>query len=233
MNPLDVIKEKRKEAAEKNRSQSLVRSLSRKPISDVGRRGMVMASALSKALAEDDAKSHQRDTQIQSKVSNVESQIKKSFSVVDTQYKGLSAEITSLKRELQTVISVGEKQMQVLSNILVLVKKPIKIPTPQVTVQERSIDLSEIHDAIRQIAPPNKSEKQMHLSDYRAHDIDTAPDGTQYIGFIASDGRWHIAHSDDKQNTLRYYSSKGDYHSSWDERYSHEYTTLNEAMRNV
>lgn len=71
------------------------------------------------------------------------------------------------------------------------------------------------------------------LSDYRAHDIDTAPDGKQYIGFMNGDGKWYIVESDDRKNTMRYYFGNGDYATAWSERYSHTYGTLSEALHGV
>lgn len=104
----------------------------------------------------------------------------------------------------------------------------ITVPRAQVTVNERDVDLSPVIDAIN----ASKPKKTPTLSDYRADDIDTAPDGTQYILAFALDGSWYIAQAD-KDGRCRYHFGTGDYSQAWDERIGLEYQRLAEAIRGL
>lgn len=105
----------------------------------------------------------------------------------------------------------------------------ITVPTPQVTLHEKDVNLKPLEKAINGL----KTTKATNLSDYRAHDLDDSPDGSQYVGFIAMDGSWYIMHSDDKTNTIRYYFGNENYDEAWNYRGGHTYTTLSEAIHGL
>lgn len=120
-------------------------------------------------------------------------------------------------------VAIDRQTVQLVAAINKLKLTPnITVPEPRVTVVEKAVDLQPLEKAIKGIGKPAVS-----LSDYRAHDIDDAPDGSQYIGFIAMDGSWYIAHTEN--NSMAYYFGTGSYAEAWDERLTHDYKPLNEA----
>jgi hypothetical protein len=123
-----------------------------------------------------------------------------------------------------TLETQTDRVVEALNNIEL--SPNITVPKPQVTIHEKPISFAPLEEAIESL----RVEKPLSLADYRAHDIDTAPDGLQYIGYISLDGSWYIIQSNDAANTMRYYFGKGDYANGWADKYSHDYTTLSEAV---
>lgn len=80
-------------------------------------------------------------------------------------------------------------------------------------------------------ASPAPAAPADELSGYRAHDLDNASGGKQYVGFMNEAGKWYIMENDDQNNTLRYYFGKGSYERAWDDRNGHSYKRLSEARR--
>lgn len=110
-------------------------------------------------------------------------------------------------------------------------QKPVVVPAPNVNLKERDVDFSPLVKELKTILTPKTDKKQLNLSDYRAIDLDNTPDGMQYVGFQNSSGGWYILQNDDQNNKIRYYFGKGDYATGWDERISHDYSTLNDAAK--
>lgn len=129
--------------------------------------------------------------------------------------------LAGLVKEVKTLQTAIDRQtVQLVRAINKIELSPqITVPTPVVTDTGSGNRASD--------------KKGINLNDYRAHDLDDAPDGKQYIGFISMDGKWYIVQSDDASNSMRYYFSDGDYDTEWMERYSHEYKTLSEAIRGL
>lgn len=110
-------------------------------------------------------------------------------------------------------------------------QKPIVVPAPRVSLAEKDVDFSPLVQELKTILTPKAVKKQINLGDYRAIDLDNAPDGVQYVGFQNSTGGWYILQNDDRSNTIRYYFGKGSYEAAWDDKYSHDYKTLSEAVK--
>jgi hypothetical protein len=128
--------------------------------------------------------------------------------------------IVGLSREVRSLQTAIDRQTMQITRALGKIEL-----SPQINVPEPTV--------INNTTPSVNTKSGINLADYRAHDLDDAPDGVQYIGFISQEGKWYICQSDDKKNTMRYYFGKGDYDTEWLERYSHEYKTLSEAIRSV
>jgi hypothetical protein len=135
--------------------------------------------------------------------------------------------VQSLEQVVDSYITALDRQtVQIVSALKKIELSPrITVPTPQVTVKSSDVNLKPLETAINSLKSTTVS-----LADYRSHDLDTAPDGSQYIGYIAMDGSWYIIQSNESTNTMRYYFGKGAYSTGWDERYSHDYTVLSEAI---
>ncbi len=113
----------------------------------------------------------------------------------------------------------------------ITMQKPVVVPAPNVNLKEREVDFSPLLKELKTLLTPRTVKKQINLADYRAIDLDNAPDGVQYVGFQNSSGGWYILQNNDSNNTIRYYFGKGSYEQAWDEKWSHDYTTLSEAMK--
>lgn len=113
-------------------------------------------------------------------------------------------------------------------------QKPVVVPAPAVSLQEKDVDLNPIVGAIndlKKLLAPTKQKKKTDLSTFRAHDLSDAPDGMQYIGFMDMSGSWYIMQHDPEENRDRFYSGSESYDQAWDDKFSHNYTTLSEALR--
>lgn len=147
--------------------------------------------------------------------------------------KGLSDGVEALQRSVDSYVSAIDRQtVQLIAALNRLELSPqITVPKPVVTVQERAIDFKPLEKALKGLQQP--AARAVSLSDYRAHDLDDAPDGKQYIGFIDMDGNWYLMQSDDETHSLRYYFGRGSYADAWDSRFGHSYRTLSEARRGL
>lgn len=113
-------------------------------------------------------------------------------------------------------------------------QKPVIVPAPAVSFSERDVDLNPLVDAIsrlEKLMTPKKQKKSLELSSFRAHDLADSPDNLQYIGFQDTSGNWYIMQHDPENNRDRYYFGTGDYELAWDDKFSHDYKTLSEAIR--
>lgn len=119
-------------------------------------------------------------------------------------------------------------------------KPPTVVPAPTVKVKETTVDTSRVEKLLEEvidrlstpsIVPTTEKtpDKPEPLTHYTAQDLDDAPDGTQYIGFMSISGNWYIMHHDTKTDRNTYYFGKGDYQEEWGSKYSHEYKPLSEA----
>lgn len=141
----------------------------------------------------------------------------------------LSGDMVKLEAAFNRYITAIERQtVQLLSALNKLNLSPqITVPEPRVMIKEAApVDMKPLENAINSL----RVAKTTNLGDYRAHDLDTSPDGLQYVGYIAMDGSWYIIQSNESSNTMRYCFGKDDYRTAWDERFGHDYTTLSEAI---
>lgn len=117
---------------------------------------------------------------------------------------------------------------------IVSVQKPVVVPAPSVSLQEKDVDLKPL------LAGIGKLEKLLqpkaagfNIANYKAHDLEDGRDGNQYIGFINPDGDWYIMQHDPDNNRDRYYFGSEDYETAWGDKHTHDYHTLSEARRAV
>lgn len=141
-------------------------------------------------------------------------------------YKALTLSLQASQNTQTKSIDKAAKDI-----ITAIKNQQLVVPAPEVTVETSPPDFSRLEEIMKSLlkalTKPAPSEK-LDLSDYRAHDLDNAPDSKQYIGFISPTGGWYIMQSDD--GALRYYFGAGDYETAWSDRYSHDYQTLNGAL---
>lgn len=103
-------------------------------------------------------------------------------------------------------------------------KQPI-IQSPEVKITEKTVDMANIERLLADLISLNQPTDKPAIStstDYskcRACDLDNAPGGTQYIGFIDQTGKWYIMQNDTENNTIRYHYGTGDYEAAWNERH--------------
>jgi hypothetical protein len=109
-------------------------------------------------------------------------------------------------------------------------KKTLVVPAPNVSVSGRELDLSPILKALKALQP-KAGVKTFNLSDYRATELDNGPDKNQYLLFEDGNDAWYILRHDPETNQSRYIFGKGDHAQAWDERYSLDYLSMNEAKR--
>lgn len=146
--------------------------------------------------------------------------------------------IASLINEFKTLSKTAQEASQnhasqVIDAIdslkkLITTQKPIVVPAPRVTVEGQELTLDPIIEKLDQLLGTKDT---IDISKFRVHDLDNGPDRNQYISFMDMDGRWYIMQHDPSNNRARYFFSNDSYDMAWDDKYSHEYTTLNEAMR--
>lgn len=137
------------------------------------------------------------------------------------------------RKLVETVNKAGEDQANRIADALHELaitqrnQKPIVVPAPAVTLTEKDVDFKPVIKAIERLMKPVVA--GFDLAKYRAHDLQDAPDGQQYIGFINPDGDWYIMQHDPSSNRDRYYFGAGSYEEAWDEKHIHEYRTISEA----
>ena len=117
-------------------------------------------------------------------------------------------------------------------------EETVVVPAPTVKVRETTLDTSRLEVLLKEIidrlsveAPivEKAPEAAEPLTHYAAQDLDNAPDGSQYIGFMSISGNWYIMHHDTETDKNRYYFGEGSYEDEWDKRYSLEFKPLSEA----
>lgn len=141
----------------------------------------------------------------------------------------VASAIHDLELTVETYITALDRQtVQIVAAIKKIELSPKITVSPAAVHATSSVDLKPIEKALKELKGGTK--KAFSLNDYRAHDLDDAPDGTQYIGYIALDGSWYIIQSNDNSNSMRYFFGASDYSRGWEDRYSHDYTTLSEAV---
>ena len=134
--------------------------------------------------------------------------------------------------------------LKLLKDIQDTLKEPKHTPVPTVKVTEKPVDTSRIEKLLQEVVvklseqpEPQPVERRPAeekpiiepLTHYTAQDLDNAPDGSQYVGFMSMLGNWYIMHHDTEKDTNRYYFGDGDYSDEWDKRYSLEFKPLSEA----
>lgn len=150
---------------------------------------------------------------------------------------GMTAEFRELVETVQTSQETQADKIVLALNDLkttVTKQKPVVVPAPAVSLQEKDVDLDPIVGAIndlKKLLAPTKQKKKTDLSTFRAHDQADAPDGMQYFGFMDLSGNWYIMQHDPEENRDRFYSGKESYDQAWDDKFGHTYTTLSEALR--
>lgn len=114
------------------------------------------------------------------------------------------------------------------------------VPAPTVKVKEAVLDTSRVEKLLEEVirklstkSPVEIIEKTPELPEpliyYMAQDLDNAPDGSQYIGFMSISGNWYIMHHDTETDRNRYYFGEGEYSEEWGRRYSLDFKPLSEA----
>lgn len=98
----------------------------------------------------------------------------------------------------------------------------VNVASPDVVVPP--VDFSPILEALK-----NEPEE---VDDYRAHDIDEE-DISQYIGMVASDGKWMIIYNDMEGNSLRYKMGLSGYEKAWPNKSNFQYLTYDEATNEI
>lgn len=120
-----------------------------------------------------------------------------------------SADVTAFAKRIETALA------------------KIKLPTPNVTVEQQTVDLTPLTDAIKELK--TEPTEAIELNEFRAHDLEDR-DNLQYVGFVAPDGRWYIIENLVKENKMRYSYGNENYSDAWGKRGRYKYTTLSEAI---
>ena len=240
MNYLDEVKQKREKTSAQAQMtgsrEALLGKLSDIERAALSRSGKGMSArreklleGLNELLENDDTKlTIQNHAELLEAITGLKAIIVAASNASESQTTEVISNIENMIESISEAHTQAIGQMDsTLQDIARYLKNPPKLPTPSVTVQERELDLKPLEKAIKALS----SKKTLDLNSYRAQDLDTAPDGTQYVGFQDGAGSWYIMHSDDNTNTLRYFFGKMSYAEAWDERYSHDYATLSEAMK--
>lgn len=136
---------------------------------------------------------------------------------------------------IEGVREAQQSQADRIVEALDSLKKAVTEQKPVVassTTSQQAVDFEPIVNAIKQLERLLESspKQALDLSSYRAHDLDNGPDGVQYIGFSDANGSWYIMQHDPDNNRDRYYFGAGDYDAAWDDKYSHSYNILSEAL---
>lgn len=130
-----------------------------------------------------------------------------------------------------------EAIVQALHSLLTALDKPEKeipapivtVEPPQVTVQERKLDLSPIAAAIAELKSAEEA-PTIDLDDYRVQDLVDSGKTKQYIGFMNPSGGWYIIENDIQKNQMRYLFGTEDYAGHFQNAALYEYHLLNEAI---
>ena len=135
-----------------------------------------------------------------------------------------SSDVVKLLEEIKTSLKRTER---------------IVVPAPEIRVDKSVIDTSKIEELLNEImgklqsAPKSVVEKASEQPEpliyYTAQDLDNAPDGSQYIGFMSLSGNWYIMNHDTETDRNLYHFSDQTYQDAWDKRYSLEFKPLSEA----
>lgn len=107
------------------------------------------------------------------------------------------------------------------------VRPVIKVDAPNITVQERKLDLKPLNDTFQEYL--SRNDAKIDLDCYRAQDLKDSGD-TQYVGFVNPDGNWYIIENDVKKNTMRYLFGQSDYAQHFKKAATYRYKLLNEAI---
>lgn len=116
-------------------------------------------------------------------------------------------------------------------------QKPVVVPAPAVSLQEKEVDLDSVVAAINRLEktlkpkPAAAVKQELDLSRFKAHDLTDGPDNNQYIGFMDASGNWYIMQHDPTENRDRYYFGRESYDQAWDDKYALDYRVLSEAIR--
>lgn len=114
------------------------------------------------------------------------------------------------------------------------VQKPVIVPAPSVSLQERDVDLKPLLKSLTKLEHLMQPKAPgFSITSYRAQDSEDGRDGMQYIGFMNPDGDWYIMQHDPDNNRDRYYFGADDYDTAWGDKHTHNYYTLGEARRAV
>jgi hypothetical protein len=122
-----------------------------------------------------------------------------------------------------------EKALNQIAGAIKSVKMP-DIPAPVVKVEERELDFTPLHNAMREMMATREGDKGMSLDNYRAQDINNSEKEVQYIGFLNPSGEWYIVENRVKENTLRYIFGTGGYAKAFAKAARFEYKLLDEAV---
>lgn len=157
--------------------------------------------------------------------------IRREFSAIKAALAKPSAEPEKLAPHFT---ALGDRLTKVLSEQ----KQPI-VQAPEVKLTEKTVDMANVEKLLTNLIdlnqPKNAPANAPESTDYskcRACDLDNAPDGIQYIGFMDHAGNWYIIQNDSKNNTVRYHYGSGDYLAAWSDRYGLDYS-LPGAAREV
>lgn len=236
MSYLDQIDKKRQqsntEAQNRQSGNELMRAaalMNARKRGDMPRSREKILDSIQELLDTDEVK---RSTEQHDKLISAISELKESIESANQAAEQQTREIhQSFETMLESVSNAQtqaiDQQNSILEDIARYLKTPPKLPTPQVNITERELDLGGVEKALKSLTP----KKTRDLSSYRALDLENMPDGNQYIGFQNSSGDWYIMQNDERANRIRYYFGKGDYATAWDEKVSHDYTTLSEAQK--
>lgn len=236
MNYLDKIDKKRQEfKSEAQGRQSSAEMMKMAAVMQARKRGDMPRSrekildSIQELLDTDEVKrSTEHHQQLIEAIGELKDSIETSQQAAEQQTREIQQSFENILESVSAAQTQAvEQQSSILENIARYLKNPPKLPTPQVNITERELDLGGVEKALKTLAP----KKTTDLSGYRAIDLDNAPDGVQYVGFQNASGGWYILQNDDRNNTIRYYFGKGDYATAWDEKYSHDYKTLSEAIK--
>lgn len=126
--------------------------------------------------------------------------------------------------------------VQALQSVIEALNKPekdipapiVNVEAPNVTVQERELDLSPLLTAIDSLKP-EEPPQEIQLQEYRASDLKESG-GMQYIGFVHPSGKWYIIENDIKKNRMRYVFGRKAYATHFKSAASYEYKVMNEAI---
>lgn len=150
----------------------------------------------------------------------------------------MTGEFRELVNTVQSAQSYQTEQIIAAVNDLkqtVSKQKPVVVPAPAVSLQEKDVDLNPIVTAInrleKMLKPKPAAKQQLDLSRFKAHDLTDGPDNNQYIGFMDMNGNWYIMQHDPAENRDRYYFGSESYEQAWDDKYGLDYRVLSEAIR--
>lgn len=236
MSYLDQIDKKRQqsntEAQNRQSGNELMRAaalMNARKRGDMPRSREKILDSIQELLDTDEVK---RSTEQHDKLISAISELKESIESANQAAEQQTREIhQSFETMLESVSNAQtqaiDQQNSILEDIARYLKTPPKLPTPQVNITERELDLGGVEKALKSLTP----KKTRDLASYRAHEIKDMPDGMQYILFIDPSGNWYILQNNERENKIGYYFGKEAMSQAWDESHVHDYKTLAEAYK--